>query len=147
MNILYLIETDNPYMEQIKKQIGVEQHQNVIDFIKTLPSKQQSDVTKNILKQFENQPDTVIEQSAIAFLKQEYALQGIDLNALQTQYIIKSGTKMIAFALLIMLAGIGVTFFSCRVAATFGKDIREKVFSKVIDFSSAEFNKLSLIHI
>ncbi len=143
MNILYLIETDNPYMEQIKKQIGVEQHQNVIDFIKTLPSKQQSDVTKNILKQFENQPDTVIEQSAIAFLKQEYALQGIDLNALQTQYIIKSGTKMIAFALLIMLAGIGVTFFSCRVAATFGKDIREKVFSKVIDFSSAEFNKFS----
>ena len=130
-------------MEQIKKQIGVEQHQNVIDFIKTLPSKQQSDVTKNILKQFENQPDTVIEQSAIAFLKQEYALQGIDLNALQTQYIIKSGTKMIAFALLIMLAGIGVTFFSCRVAATFGKDIREKVFSKVIDFSSAEFNKFS----
>ncbi len=143
MNVLYLIETDNPYMEQIKKQIGVEQHQNVIDFIKTLPSKQQSDVTKNILKQFENQPDTVIEQSAIAFLKQEYALQGIDLNALQTQYIIKSGTKMIAFALLIMLAGIGVTFFSCRVAATFGKDIREKVFSKVIDFSSAEFNKFS----
>lgn len=108
-----------------------------------MPSKQQSDVTKNILKQFENQPDTVIEQSAIAFLKQEYALQGIDLNALQTQYIIKSGTKMIAFALLIMLAGIGVTFFSCRVAATFGKDIREKVFSKVIDFSSAEFNKFS----
>ena len=50
---------------------------------------------------------------------------------------------MIAFALLIMLAGIGVTFFSCRVAATFGKDIREKVFSKVIDFSSAEFNKFS----
>ncbi|MEY8321390.1 ABC transporter ATP-binding protein [Lachnospiraceae bacterium 46-61] len=143
MNVLYLIETDNPSMEQIKKQIGVEQHQNIIDFIKTLPSKQQSDVTKNILKQFENQPDTVVEQSAIAFLKQEYALQGIDLNALQTQYIIKSGTKMIAFALLIMLAGIGVTFFSCRVAATFGKDIREKVFSKVIDFSSAEFNKFS----
>ncbi len=143
MNVLYLIETDNPSMEQIKKQIGVEQHQNIIDFIKTLPSKQQSDVTKNILKQFENQPDTVVEQSAIAFLKQEYVLQGIDLNALQTQYIIKSGTKMIAFALLIMLAGIGVTFFSCRVAATFGKDIREKVFSKVIDFSSAEFNKFS----
>ena len=69
MNVLYLIETDNPSMEQIKKQIGVEQHQNIIDFIKTLPSKQQSDVTKNILKQFENQPDTVVEQSAIAFFK------------------------------------------------------------------------------
>lgn len=143
MNVLYLLDTDNSSVQQIKKQIGVKQHQNVIDFIKTLPRKQQSDITKNILKQFENQPDTVIEQSAIAFLRQEYALQGIDLNAMQTQYIIKSGTKMILFALLIMLAGIGVTFFSCRVAATFGKDIREKVFSKVIDFSSAEFNKFS----
>ena len=143
MNVLYLLDTDNSSVQQIKKQIGVKQHQNVIDFIKTLPRKQQSDITKNILKQFENQPDTVIEQSAIAFLRQEYALQGIDLNAMQTQYIIKSGTKMILFALLIMLAGIGVTFFSCRVAATFGRDIREKVFSKVIDFSSAEFNKFS----
>lgn len=143
MNVLYLLDTDNSSVQQIKKQIGVKQHQNVIDFIKTLPRKQQSDITKNILKQFENQPDTVIEQSAIAFLRQEYALQGIDLNAMQTQYIIKSGTKMILFALLIMLASIGVTFFSCRVAATFGRDIREKVFSKVIDFSSAEFNKFS----
>ncbi len=130
MNILYLIETDNPYMEQIKKQIGVEQHQNVIDFIKTLPSKQQSDVIKNILKQFENQPDTVIEQSAIAFLKQEYALQGIDLNALQTQYIIKSGTKMIAFALLIMLAGIGVTFFRVVLQQHSARISEKKYFQK-----------------
>ncbi len=114
-----------------------------IDAIRALPTKERNQKVQELLKPLDMQPDSVIEQSAVLFLKQEYAAQGMNLAAMQIQYIIKAGFKMILFALLIMGAAVSVTFLSCKVAATFGKDVREKVFSKVIAFSSAEFDKFS----
>lgn len=140
MNVLLLLTTETEQLEQIKQQIGTD---DVLSGMQALPQEQKSAIIEQLLKSFDNQPDSVIEQSAIAFLRQEYTAQGIDMGAMQTEYIIKAGFKMITFALFIVFAAVGVTFFSCRVAATFGKDVREKVFSKVIDFSGTEFDKFS----
>ena len=143
MNAMLFLTTEGQQAQEMKKQLGITENENIVDFIQQLPQKERMAVTKQLLNQFEKQPDSVIQQSAVAFLREEYTQQGVDLGTLQTQYILKAGAKMLLFALLIMAASIGVTFLSCRVAATFGKDIREKVFTKVIDFSSAEFDKFS----
>ncbi len=143
MNALLFLSTDSQQAQQVKKQLAIGENENLTDYIQNLPQKEKTAVTEHLLEQFENQPDSVIQQSAVAFLRDEYTRQGVDLAQLQTQYILKSGGKMLLFALLIMAASIGVTFLSCRVAAAFGRDIRQKVFTKVIDFSSAEFDRFS----
>ena len=79
-----------------------------IDAIRALPTKERNQKVQELLKPLDMQPDSVIEQSAVLFLKQEYAAQGMNLAAMQIQYIIKAGFKMILFALLIMGAAVSV---------------------------------------
>ncbi|MFQ9150453.1 MAG: ABC transporter ATP-binding protein [Blautia sp.] len=50
---------------------------------------------------------------------------------------------MLAFAFLIMLISIAVTFLSCRLAAGTAKTLRDGVFTKVVSFSNREFEKFS----
>ena len=50
---------------------------------------------------------------------------------------------MLLVALISVICGISIMLFSSRVAAQFGKRVREKVFKKVSKFSIAEFRKFS----
>lgn len=56
------------------------------------------------------------------------------------QYVLWSGIKMLLLAALIMVASVCVTFFSCRIAAKLGHDLRNKVYRKVLSFSSKEMD-------
>ena len=42
-----------------------------------------------------------------------------------------------------MASAVTIMFLSSRVAAKLGKTLREKLFKKVLSFSTAEFNKFS----
>ena len=93
--------------------------------------------------QYEGLPESLIEQGAIATVKSEYEAVGISLSKTQSSYILSTGVKMLALALLGMAATIGVSFLSARVAAGFGMDLRHHVFDKVLRFSNLEFDKFS----
>ena len=97
---------------------------------------------KNI-PQVQNQTDSVIEQTAIAYVKQDYIQQGIDVNKIQNEYILKSGIQMLGVAFISMSCGIGMMFFANRVGANLGRTLREKVFKKVLSFSTKEFREYS----
>lgn len=88
-------------------------------------------------------PESIINQTAILYLQQEYTALGMDLDDMQTDYVISSGLRMLGLALVIMLAAICVTFLSCQLAAYLGRNLRNKVYRKVISFSSAEMDKFS----
>lgn len=92
---------------------------------------------------FDALPDTIIKQAGIEFVKQEYEALGMNIQKIQTNYIIKVGSKMIALALLVMATAICITFLASRVAAKMGKDLRGSVFSKVVGFSNNEMDKFS----
>lgn len=57
--------------------------------------------------------------------------------------VIHTGLLMLAFSLLGGLASIGTSYYASRIGSGFAKDVREKVFSRVEDFSLTEFNKFS----
>ena len=57
--------------------------------------------------------------------------------------VIQTGLLMLAFSLLGGAASIGVSYFASRIGSGFARDIREKVFSQVEDFSLTEFNRFS----
>ena len=82
-------------------------------------------------------------QMAVELVKSEYTALNYDLNAIQRHYLLITGAKMLAMTLLMVAAAIGVGFIGARTAAAIGRDLREKLFTKVIGFSNADINKFS----
>ena len=69
--------------------------------------------------------------------------EGIDLAKSQTNYIIKTGAKMLGVTLIITIASILVSFIATRVAAKVAQNLRTDLFKKVQSFSDTEFEKFS----
>lgn len=88
-------------------------------------------------------PSSILEQSAVVVAKQEYEAVGMNVDKIQNTYIAIAGIKMIALAVVGMIAAIIVGYLASRIAAGTSKNIRGKVFEKVVGFSNAEFDKFS----
>ncbi|HAS72952.1 MAG TPA: ABC transporter [Clostridiales bacterium UBA8960] len=68
---------------------------------------------------------------------------GHDIEKTQRDYILRTGGKMLIISLLGAIASITVGLIAARVAAGMGRNLRKAVFTKVEQFSSAEFDKFS----
>ena len=111
--------------------------------IQNLPEEQFNIMKAEIDKQFEILPENMIVQSATNYIKTEYEAIGIEIQKTQSRYILNIGGIMLIIALIGMIASISVGFLSSRVAASLGRNLRDKVFQKVTSFSNAEFNNFS----
>ena len=98
---------------------------------------------QTIKESYENIESDLTEQYVKAYLRQEYESLGIDIESMQTDYIIKTGAKMIAIALVIMIVTIITTFLASKIAANFTAELRKQVVNKVMDFSNAELKNIS----
>ena len=116
---------------------------DVFKVFAAMPKEQLSQITDNIKEKFAEMPDSIVTQSAISYVSQQYQDLGIDTDSLQNNFILKSGAKMLGIALLSAVATILVGFLGARVAASLGKDLRGKVFNKVMSFSNTEMDKFS----
>ncbi|MCM1251301.1 MAG: ABC transporter ATP-binding protein/permease [Clostridium sp.] len=85
----------------------------------------------------------IADQMAIMFVKAEYEAAGVDVQAIQTRYLVKTGVKMLLMTILMMSASIAVGFLAARVSAGIGMRLRNRVFEKVVSFSHAEMDKFS----
>ena len=87
--------------------------------------------------------DSIIRSMAKQFARQQYELCGIDMEKIQKDYLWSTGGKMLGMALIMMIAAILIGFLASRTAAGVGRDLRRKVFRKVIGFSNAELDRFS----
>ena len=87
--------------------------------------------------------DSIIRSMAKQFARQQYELCGIDMEKIQKDYLWSTGGKMLGMALIMMIAAILIGFLASRTAAGVGRDLRSKVFRKVIGFSNAELDRFS----
>lgn len=104
---------------------------------------QMKEINQKIEDRLNTIPESIITQSAVNFIRQEYQTIGVDTDQLQSNYILNSGIKMLLIALLSAAATVSVSLISARVAAGYSRNLRQAVFSKVTDFSAAEFNQFS----
>lgn len=87
--------------------------------------------------------EQTVHTTAVSFVTAEYEALGIDLSAIQTSYLWHTGGKMLRMSLLMALAAVLSSLLAARVGASIGRDLRAKVFDKVMHFSGAEFSKFS----
>lgn len=94
-------------------------------------------------KQIEQMPQSILEQAAINAIKTEYQKIGINTENYQTNYILWAGLQMLVVSLASIASGITIMLLSSRVAARLGRNLREKIFKKVLGFSTSEFKEFS----
>lgn len=68
---------------------------------------------------------------------------GADLESIQRNYIIKMGGMMLLVSLVGAVASILVGLIAARVASGVGRNLRKAIFTKVENFSNAEFDQFS----
>ena len=94
-------------------------------------------------KSIDDMPESIISQAAISFVKAEYKARGLDLDQIQTNYMLKTGAIMVGLALLAMAVAVTVVLLSAKLAARLSRILRDHIFKKVMDFTNSEFDKFS----
>ena len=121
----------------------VSEDTTIFDIMKMLPGEQRTVMVEKMGEQMDDLPDTILDQAAVSYCKSVYQDLGMDMEKIQTGYLVKTGGMMIALAFLGMAASVLVGFLASRVGASAGRDLRGRVFHKVVGFSNHEFNQFS----
>ena len=121
----------------------VSEDTTIFDIMKMLPGEQRTVMVEKMGEQMDDLPDTILDQAAVSYCKSVYQDLGMDMEKIQTGYLVKTGGMMIALAFLGMAASVLVGFLASRVGASAGRALRGRVFHKVVGFSNHEFNQFS----
>ena len=89
------------------------------------------------------QSDSIVAQEAIASAVAEYRLAGADVSGMQLGYLLRTGVCMMGFVALSVAVAALIGLVASRTGAAIGRDLREKLFAKVISFSDAEIQRFS----
>ena len=102
-----------------------------------------ADVRAKVVEKLGDEGEATIASQAIAFVKLAYANAGVDLGALQTDYLIREGATMLGYALAAALCAIAAAYNASRTAAKVARDLRHDVYERVLSFSPAEMGEFS----
>ena len=87
--------------------------------------------------------EDLVGQQAIAAARAEYAGLGYDMNAMQMESLLFTALKMMGFVLLSVCISTLVGLVAARTGASIGRELRSKLFAKVMSFSDAEVQRFS----
>ncbi len=141
MIMVYNISQDNFDFSSLDFQIP--EGMSIYDALKMMDDEQHDEFINKISEKYSSDTISLLEQTAIVYLKDEYTKIGLDVEGMQMGYITVTGLKMLGLALLSMALTIASVFLSSRVAAFFSRDLRSKVVNKVMTYSNTEFESFS----
>lgn len=87
--------------------------------------------------------DSSIVQYAVTSIQSEYSALGMDLEKLQSKYIVNIGLIMLLISLLSAACVVVVGYLASRVGAGVASNLRMDVFEKVENFANSEMDKFS----
>ena len=118
-----------------------------LELVKLMFSMQTSTESNQMLEELmakvNTMSESMVEQAAITAVKAEYQAVGINTDNYQNNYIWWTGLQMLGVAFVSMAAAVCIMFLSSRVAAKLGETLRDKIFKKVLGFSTSEFKQFS----
>lgn len=88
-------------------------------------------------------PESMISQTGPVLVKSFYKALGADTDAIQTNYILGDGLKMLGLTVLLTCCAIGAGFCLAQLGAGVGRDLRRDVFTRVTYFNNNEMDQFS----
>ena len=98
---------------------------------------------EEIEKKMNDIGESTLFSTGVAYATKCDKAAGVDIDKIQTDYLWKEGGRMLGIAFMILVAAIGVGFLASKVGASIGRDLRGKIYKKVMGFSNAEMNRFS----
>lgn len=126
-----------------EQQKAMIENRGTLEIIKQMPQEELDKLLEETSKQIDEKLGNMVDQAAISATKAEYVAIGINVDNIQNEYIIMAGLQMLGIALISMIAAVTIMFLSSKVAAKLGRTLRDRVFKKVLGFSTEEFTKFS----
>ncbi len=105
-----------------------------------------SDIQKSreeIEKKMDDIGESTLFSTGVAYAIKCDKAAGVDIDKVQTNYLWKEGGRMLGIAFMILAAAVGAGFLASKVGASVGRDLRGKIYKKVMGFSNAEMNHFS----
>jgi ATP-binding cassette subfamily B multidrug efflux pump len=116
---------------------------DIFQALQTLPPALRMEMANRMEESFSSLGDSMINQMAVGAVKDEYLALGMDIGSMQRNYILQTGGMMLLISLLGGACTVAVSYLASRTSAGTARDIRKAVFTKVEDFTSAEFDRFS----
>lgn len=143
MMMVSAFSEDSEQGQAMVAQMGLPEGTDPLTALVQMPEEAVQQIMSQVDEKLKDMPESIVTQAGVSFVASEYEALGKDVDAIQMHYILMSGIRMLAMALVIMLAAISVTFISARVAGRLGHDLRNSIYRKVMSFSSREYHKFS----
>lgn len=116
---------------------------SLTEILKMLPDGQRAMLLSEMSGKLEAMGESMIGKAAVQAVRREYEAVGLDTGALQMNYIVRTGLKMLLFAFVAAACVIIVGFLGSRISALMAMEMRRDVYHKVMDFSNGEMDKFS----
>lgn len=100
-------------------------------------------IRNDMEEKFSSVGSTMLKSMGVAYAKSMDSKAGLDMDKIQSSYLLSSGLKMIAMALFMAAATVIVGLIASRIGAGIGRDLRSCVYGRVMKFSNAEMDKFS----
>ena len=100
-------------------------------------------IRNDMEEKFSSVGSTMLKSMGVAYAKSMDSKAGLDMDKIQSSYLLRSGFKMIAMALFMAAATVIVGLIASRIGAGIGRDLRSSVYGRVMKFSNAEMDKFS----
>ena len=109
MLILEGLASGGEESRQMMTEIGIPVGSDPIGAIAQMPKDAREQMTETLEEKFDEMPDSLVTQAAVAYVQAEYKAMGEDIDKIQMKlHIGQAGLRMILMALLIMAASISL---------------------------------------
>ncbi len=98
---------------------------------------------KSLEEMIESIGSTTLSSMGVAYAISCNKAAGVDVDNIQISYLWKMGGKMFVLTVLMLAAAVIIGYLASRVGAGVGRDLREKIFGRVVGFSNAEMDRFS----
>lgn len=136
-------DSENKENVDYSKFTNIPEGTDIFKVVSMLDENALQEIVKDFEEKYDDLGKSMVKQTAIAYLQEEYQNIGIDLKEKQLGYIKNVGLKMVGIAALAMAITILTTFIASKVSAGFGYELREKVIRKTMNFANKEFEEFS----
>ncbi len=145
--LLFMLDSEGEEADAVKAQMleemGLPEDTELLTAFSMMPKEKVLEIGDAIIEKLEDMSEMVSKSAAISFAAAEYDELGINVDKIQMNYLRNKGLSMLGIAVIGMIVAVCVNYLSSKLAAKTARELRNRVFKKVVSLSNEEINSFS----